>query len=92
MAQRMRDERTPKEMNPNIIRGLGLERAPMEPKDPDLLKFWKSSEHYWINEGAYAHVNMTRPQSLSYAIVDSPVGMLAMKLIIILGQLNQAML
>jgi len=29
MAQRMRDERTPKEMNPNIIRGLGLERAPI---------------------------------------------------------------
>lgn len=77
MAQRMRDERTPKEMNPNIIRGLGLERAPIEPKDPDSLKFWKASEHYWIDEGAYAHVNMTRPQSLSYAMVDSPVGMLA---------------
>jgi len=29
MAQRMRDKRTPKEMNPNIIRGLGLERAPI---------------------------------------------------------------
>jgi microsomal epoxide hydrolase len=77
MGIRMRDEVPPEERDPNLIRGVGLQGAPIKPQDPDQLRFWKAAEHYWLYEGAYAHTNMTRPQSLSYAMTDSPVGLAA---------------
>lgn len=77
MGIRMRDEVPPEERDPDIIRGLGLWGAPVKPQDPDQLRFWKAAERYWFQEGAYAHINMTRPQSLSYAMSDSPVGLAA---------------
>jgi len=77
MGIRMRDEVPDDERDPDIIRGLGLEGAPKKPRDSDSLRFWKAAEKYWMYEGAYAHCNMTVPQSLSYAMCDSPVGMAA---------------
>ena len=77
MGIRMRDEVPPEERDPDIIRGVGLQGAPVKPQDPDQLRFWKAAEHYWMYEGGYAHINMTRPQSLAYAMTDSPVGLAA---------------
>jgi pimeloyl-ACP methyl ester carboxylesterase len=77
MGIRMRDEVPPEERDPDIIRGVGLQGAPVKPSDPEQLRFWKAAEHYWMFEGGYAHINMTRPQSLAYAMTDSPVGMAA---------------
>ncbi len=77
MGMRMRDERPADEMDPDIIRGIGLQTAPLRPKEADSLRYWKAAEKYWMYEGAYAHVNMTRPQSFSFSMCDSPVGMLA---------------
>ena len=77
MGIRMRDEVPEDEKDPNLIRGVGLQNAPIRPRDPDSLRFWKAAEKYWMYEGGYAHVNMTRPQSFSYAMSDSPVGLAA---------------
>jgi pimeloyl-ACP methyl ester carboxylesterase len=77
MGIRMRDEVPPEERAPDILRGVGLQGAPIKPQGADALRFWKAAEKYWMYEGAYAHVNMTRPQSLAYALSDSPVGLLA---------------
>jgi pimeloyl-ACP methyl ester carboxylesterase len=74
---RIGDERPPEEKDPDILRGFGMRWAPLKPTDPDLLRYWKNVERYWIDEGAYAHVQQTRPQTLSYAITDSPAGMAA---------------
>ncbi len=74
---RICDERSPEEKDPDLLRGLGMKWAPLKPKDPDLLRYWKNVEQYWIDEGAYAHVQMTRPQTLSIGITDSPAGMAA---------------
>ena len=77
MGIRMRDEVPPEERDPNIIRGLGLRGAPLRPRDPDQLRFWKAAERYWLEEGGYAHINMTRPLSIAYAMTDSPAGLAA---------------
>lgn len=74
---RIGDERPAEEKDPDILRGFGMRWAPLKPTDPDLLRYWKNVERYWIDEGAYAHVQQTRPQTLSYAITDSPAGMAA---------------
>ena len=74
---RICDERSPEEKDPDLLRGLGMKWAPLKPVDPDMLRYWKNVERYWIDEGAYAHLQMTRPQTLSYAITDSPAGMAA---------------
>ena len=55
---------------PNEIPGSGWTRGTD-------LSFMKELVEYWIDEGGYAHVQMTRPQTLSFAIADSPVGMAA---------------
>ena len=74
---RLGDEREPEDKDPDILRGLGMKWAPLKPTDPDMLWYWKNVERYWIDEGAYCHQQMTRPQTLSLAISDSPVGMAA---------------
>jgi microsomal epoxide hydrolase len=74
---RLSDERAPEDKDPDLLRGLGMKWAPLKPTDPEFLWYWKNVEQYWIDEGAYAHLQMTRPQTLSCAITDSPVGMAA---------------
>ena len=74
---RISDERSLEEKDPDLLRGLGMQWAPLKPEDPEMLRYWKNVERYWIDEGAYAHLQMTRPQTLSYAITDSPAGMAA---------------
>ena len=69
--------RQEEEPDPNELRGFGLEGAPMRPADPDSLRFWKTFEHWCLEEGGYRHIQMTRPQSLAYGISDSPVGLAA---------------
>ena len=39
--------------------------------------FQRDAAEWWDEEGAYAHVQRTRPQTLSYAIADSPAGLAA---------------
>lgn len=77
MGMRMRDERPADELDPDIIRGLGLLTAPLRPREPDSLRYWKAAASYWFNQGAYAHVNITVPQSFSFAMCDSPIGIAA---------------
>jgi microsomal epoxide hydrolase len=74
---RICDERPPEDKDPDLLRGLGMGWAPLKPKDPEMLWYWKNVERYWIDEGGYAHLQMTRPQTLSYAVTDSPLGMAA---------------
>ncbi len=75
MGQRMRDERPEDERDDeNIIRGFGLFNAPIRPRDPDSLKFWKAAERFWVDQSGYSHVNMTCPQSFAHLVADSPAG------------------
>ncbi len=74
---RLGDEREPADKDPDILRGLGMQWAPVKPQDPDMLRYWKNVERYWIDEGAYCHQQMTRPQTLAMGMTDSPVGLAA---------------
>ena len=74
---RLGDEREPEDKDPDILRGLGMKWAPVKPKDPDMLRYWKNVERYWIDEGAYCHQQMTRPQTLAIGMTDSPAGLAA---------------
>ena len=38
---RLGDEREPQDKDPDILRGLGMKWAPVRPKDPDMLRYWK---------------------------------------------------
>ncbi len=74
MGVTIRQEHTPA---PNEIRGHGMETAPLCPTDPETLKFWKIFEAWCEGEGGYRHIQMTRPQTLAYAMSDSPAGLAA---------------
>lgn len=74
---RLGDEREPEDKDPDILRGLGMKWAPVKPKDPDMLRYWKNVERYWIDEGAYCHQQMTRPQTLAIGMSDSPAALAA---------------
>ena len=74
---RLGDEREPADKDPDLLRGLGMKWAPIKPRDPDMLRYWKNVERYWIDEGAYCHQQMTRPQTLAVGMTDSPVGLAA---------------
>jgi pimeloyl-ACP methyl ester carboxylesterase len=63
------------EPDPDVIRGFGLEGAPIRPIDPDTKRFWKTFEQWCLEDGGYRHIQMTRPQSLAYGLSDSPVGL-----------------
>jgi microsomal epoxide hydrolase len=54
-----------------------METAPLRPSDPESLKFWKTFERWCEEEGGYRHIQMTRPQTLAYAMSDSPMGLAA---------------
>lgn len=43
----------------------------------DEKKFAQFVQQWWFSEGAYAMVQMTKPQSLAYGLADSPVGLAA---------------
>jgi len=74
MGIRMRDEIPDDERDPDLIRGFGLFNAPIKPRDPDSLKFWKAAAKFWMDQSGYSHVNMTCPQSFAPLVADSPVG------------------
>ena len=74
---RLGDEREPADKDPDLLRGLGMKWAPLKPRDPEMLRYWKNVEQYWIDEGAYCHQQMTRPQTLAVGMTDSPAGLAA---------------
>jgi len=74
MGIRMRDEVPDDERDPDLIRGFGLFNAPIRPRDPVSLKFWKAASKFWMDQSGYSHVNMTVPQSFAFSVADSPVG------------------
>ena len=41
---------------------------------PDERAFLVTKDEWWQAEGAYAHVHRTRPETLAFALEDSPVG------------------
>jgi pimeloyl-ACP methyl ester carboxylesterase len=47
------------------------------PPTPEEQAFLADAERWYRDEGAYAHVQATRPQTLAYGLNDSPVGLLA---------------
>jgi pimeloyl-ACP methyl ester carboxylesterase len=48
------------------------------PEDDDIAKsFLSELRGWWDQEGGYSHVQSTRPQTLGYALNDSPVGLAA---------------
>ena len=47
------------------------------PLAADEQAFVEAAERWYRDEGAYAHIQATRPQTLGYALTDSPVGLLA---------------
>lgn len=55
---------------------------PMGQEDPNTMteeekQFAQFVQQWWYSEGAYAMVHSTKPQSLAYALNDSPVGLAA---------------
>ena len=74
MGIRMRDEVPDDERDPDLIRGFGLFNAPIRPRDPISLRFWKAAARFWMDQSGYSHVNMTVPQSFAFSVADSPVG------------------
>ena len=74
MGNRMGNEVPDDERDPDLIRGFGLANAPIKPRDPISLRFWKACAKFWIDQSGYSHVNMTVPQSLAFSVADSPIG------------------
>ena len=52
-------------------------RAPVAPETPEEQAWAKAALDFREREGAYMRVQMTKPQSLSYGMMDSPVGVAA---------------
>ncbi|MEY8760031.1 epoxide hydrolase family protein [Chryseobacterium tongliaoense] len=55
---------------------------PMGQEDPNSMteeekNFARFVQQWWYSEGAYAMIHSTKPQSLAYALNDSPVGLAA---------------
>ncbi|MFF2261329.1 epoxide hydrolase family protein [Streptomyces albidoflavus] len=44
---------------------------------PDERRWTEETRHFWRHRAAYAKQQATRPQTVGYALVDSPVGLLA---------------
>jgi pimeloyl-ACP methyl ester carboxylesterase len=51
--------------------------APGETPSPREAAFLAAADAWFAAEGAYAHAQMTKPQTLAYALNDSPAGLLA---------------
>jgi pimeloyl-ACP methyl ester carboxylesterase len=59
---------------------LPLRREPpgaAEPETPDVLAFRRELNHWLREETGYSAIQGTKPQTLSYALTDSPVGLAA---------------
>lgn len=55
----------------------GVPGASLEDLTDDEREWVLDAEDFWTNRAAYAHQQATRPQTIGYALVDSPVGQLA---------------
>lgn len=44
---------------------------------PEETAYFDSADHWYAAEGGYAHLQGTKPQTLAYALADSPVGLAA---------------
>ncbi|MDQ1803370.1 epoxide hydrolase [Chryseobacterium sp. CKR4-1] len=69
---------------PDIMEGVHFTDIgyPMGQEDPNTMteeekQFAQFVQRWWYSEGAYAMVHSTKPQSLAYALNDSPVGLAA---------------
>ncbi len=51
-----------------------LSDPPVSPEEEDFLR---TAAEWSKDEGAYAHIHATRPQTLAYGLVDSPIGLAA---------------
>jgi pimeloyl-ACP methyl ester carboxylesterase len=72
--------------HPDLIHGLHLNYIPgsylpflppAEKLTEEEIRFQKSAENWYSNEGAYSHQQRTKPLTLGYALNDSPVGLCA---------------
>jgi len=70
--------------HPGRIIGLHLNYIPgsYQPPDPsnptaEERQFLADAERWWDSDGAYAHVQRTTPQTVAYALNDSPAGLAA---------------
>jgi len=71
--------------HPGRLLGLHLTDVPfghrMQPKDQDSTeaekKYFAQSRQWQLTEGAYGMVQATKPQTLAYAVNDSPIGLAA---------------
>jgi pimeloyl-ACP methyl ester carboxylesterase len=50
---------------------------PADPLAPDEQAFLDAFARWQVDEGAYAHLQLTKPQTLAAALTDSPVGLAA---------------
>ncbi|WP_228281569.1 alpha/beta fold hydrolase [Brevibacterium pigmentatum] len=55
----------------------GVPGASLDELTADERAWAEDAEDFWANRAAYAHQQATRPQTIGYALVDSPVGQLA---------------
>jgi pimeloyl-ACP methyl ester carboxylesterase len=58
----------------------GSYRPYLEPGEElaaDELEFFAAAQRWWDEEGAYAHLQATKPHTLAFALADSPVGLAA---------------
>jgi pimeloyl-ACP methyl ester carboxylesterase len=72
--------------HPDHVIGIHLNYIPgsylphLDPSDEfsnEEKEFLKTLEHWYANEGAYAHQHRTRPLTLAYGLNDSPAGLCA---------------
>jgi pimeloyl-ACP methyl ester carboxylesterase len=52
-----------------------LSEAPEPPLSPEEAAFLADSSRWWEREAGYKQIQGTKPQTLSYALTDSPVGL-----------------
>jgi pimeloyl-ACP methyl ester carboxylesterase len=72
------------ELEPRAVRGLHLTDVGYPDQNTDIpsltppeQEFARAIQSWWMREGAYAMVQSTKPQSLAFAMNDSPVGFAA---------------
>ena len=71
------------ESHPDAVAGLHLNFPPVRPPaegaelSPEESEWWNRQADWRAREGAYGALQGTKPQTLAYALNDSPVGLLA---------------
>lgn len=70
--------------DPKAVKGVYLTDRGFTARDPDPAtqsaaekEYFQAMQMYSFSEGAYAMVQMTKPQTLSYGLNDSPIGLAA---------------